>query len=284
LKEAVQSNCDTIRFGSEFCEQLMPNMEVLKKAYNLVDESKKEFIYITPRLSNNLLKKIRDQLTFLNDQGKKVDVVINDLGMFNVLENYSSIKPRLGRQLVYIPARCPWGQITEQTVGFLAKRRVEKIYYQTSLNYPQTFLFFRKHGIKNIDVDWIPHIFPSLDFLVKKGFGLSVHLFFTPVTITRKCHTARFLDEKDFLYCSKPCNTQAFILKNSILGVTLYLQGNVVYRYIQPVKKDVTKLFKIQASEFVIPMNSITEVKEKQKIDSFIQTLNSKKTLNIRLP
>jgi len=65
-----------------------------------------EFAFITPRLSNNGLRKIKRYLDFLNGK-EETRLIFNDLGLLNFLVKYSNLKPHMGRQLVYVPARCP---------------------------------------------------------------------------------------------------------------------------------------------------------------------------------
>ncbi|UCH02063.1 MAG: hypothetical protein JSV20_09695 [Candidatus Bathyarchaeota archaeon] len=272
LKEGVESECDRARFGSEFCEWMIPSLEGLKKAYSLVSDKGKDFIYVTPRVSPSNLEKIQDQLAFLDRQGK-IGVVINDLGILNVLEQYQNLKAHLGRQLVYMPARCPWKEITQQPVGFLARRQVAKIFYQTNLNYIPTIQLFQKHGISDVDVDWIPESFSYFNFLAKNGLNLSIHMHLVPIAVTRRCHTARFLGEKSPESCSQPCNTQAFLLKHNILRLELHLYGNAVFRSVKPTKKDAKKLIKNGASEFIIGMNPITKVATREKVNALIHSI-----------
>jgi len=52
LAEILRSPCDGLRFGSEFCEQLLPPLVSLERAYELSLGAGKTFAYVTPRLSN----------------------------------------------------------------------------------------------------------------------------------------------------------------------------------------------------------------------------------------
>ncbi|MDQ1280288.1 MAG: hypothetical protein QG670_1551 [Thermoproteota archaeon] len=274
LKESVQSNCYRIRFGPEFCELKTPSLSQLKEAYSLVTSKGKEFVYVTPFFSDSGLKKIREHLTFLNEIGRN-DIVVNDLGTLNLLKNYPSLKPHLGRQLVFIPARCPWPQITERKIDSLAKSYVEELFYQTSLNYISTIQFYKKWGVDGIDVDWIPKCFPNYEFLAKNGFKLSIHTNLTPVTVTRRCHTARFSREKSIEECSRPCSRKAFLLKHDLLNSNLALYGNVVFQ-VKDVKSEEAKgLYNMDVAELVISMNPLTKIQKLESINSKIRELDS---------
>ncbi len=273
LREALKSRCTAVRFGAEFCDLKIPELETLKEAYGLAFEHKKDFTYVTPRASNLGLEKIRRQLPFLNEN--KAAMVINDLGTLNMLEDYPGIRRHLGRQLVFTPSRCPWPQFTSTPTDFLTKRKVAKLFYQTSLNYEPTIAFLKKYDIIDIDVDWLPECFPSYAYLKQNGLRLSVHVGLVPVSVTRRCHTARFLGETDPQRCSRPCTTRAFTLKHRIVETNydLMLSGNVVFSLVKPSQRDARKLSEVGVSEFVIAVNPVTRIESHEKIDQVISNL-----------
>lgn len=257
LDEALETDCKKIRYGSEFCIYAIPSQNELEKAYNKVFDAGKEFVYVTPRLADWALDTVKDQISFLDKQGGGT-VVLNDLGTLNVLNEYENIKSHLGRQLIYTPSRCPWKEITENPVSIFTKRKVEKIFYQTAFNYETTIDFYKERNVIGADVDWIPRIFPTLKNITKKGIDVSVHLYSIPIAITRKCHMARFLGEKDLNTCSRPCNREAYYMENEALGNEFYLHGNAVFRREAPEKGSLSKLKKAGVNELIFslsPMN-----------------------------
>ncbi len=269
IKKAVNRDCDCIRFGSEFCEYLLPGQDMLKEAYDVVHRKGKEFTYVTPRLSNTGVEKIRKQLAFLNEK-EDVGIVFNDLGTLNILRHYNNLRPRLGRLLIRVPARSPFaeraaqegftltrshGSIDDITRGsILAKTWYKELFSYTSLDYSPTIEFFKAYGVRDVDVDWIPRTFTRFDSLMKQGLNLSVHLHLVPVAVTRKCHTARFLGEKSPEKCSKPCLEEAFMLRSEIAGVEFILQGNAVFTFAQPSDEDLEKLREMNVAELVLTM------------------------------
>jgi len=277
LREALESYCDEVRYGPEFCEWKIPDLSTLKKAYSLTVDKGKVFAYVTPRVSTDGIKKIREQIDFLSGKGK-ILVVINDFGVLSILGDYPELKPHLGRQLIYIPGRSPWLRFNAKDIvryfpSSLTMKiemgPVEDLYSRTSLNYAPTSEFFQRYGIKDVDVDWIPRCFPYYGLLVKKGFGLSVHLHLVLVTITRRCHTARFFGEEKAETCSKPCYKRAFLLKTPVRS-ELYLNGNTVFSFEQFSRKDLMKLLNSDITRFVVTMNPITRVSSHQEIDNLI--------------
>ena len=204
LKEALGSRCDGVRFGAEFCEWKIPSLSALKEAHGSVRDSGKAFTYVTPILSNAGANKIRDQLDYLTGL-EDVEVVIGDIGTLNMLQGHG-LHLRLGRPRVYIPARSPWDQITRlPDPAFFARRKVEKIFYQSSLNYGRALEYYRGLGVEGADVDWIPKTFTHLRKVTKKGFRLAMNTHAVPVSVTMRCHMARFIGETEPARCSIPC-------------------------------------------------------------------------------
>jgi len=270
VKEASRSACQRIRFGSEFCMYNLPTIEEIKTAHKITTDAVKEFVYVTPRLADSAMDKVRQQLILLNNLGSNT-VVANDLGTLRIIRRLPNLKPHLGRQLVYTPSRCPWKQITEQSVNILAKKKLEQIFYQTNLNYEPTINFFKDMGVVGVDVDWIPQLFKNLSLLQQNQLKVSVHLQTIPVAITRKCHTARFHGEGDLEHCSKRCGKDAYSMENDILKTSLLLHGNVVFRNMEPKRTDVRELAQSGVTELVITMSPITTILSKAQLDDLIQ-------------
>lgn len=250
----------------------LPTIDTLKSAYKHVIDAGKDFVFVTPRLSDRFMDQTRKQLMLLNDLGAHA-VVANDLGTLHVLRRLPNLGPYLGRQLVYIPSRCPWKEITEQLVDFFTRKKVERIFYQTSLSYRPTVEFFKSLGVIGLDVDWVPACFKSLELLSGSGLRISVHVQMVPVAVTRKCHTARFLGVGDLEQCSKPCFSNAYLMENDVLQIPLFLHGNTVFRSIDPQRKELGELMKRGVTELVITMGPLTGIRSRRQIDSIIQRL-----------
>lgn len=279
VEEAVGSGVNVVRFGSEFCERKIPSLQTLKKAYRLVKESGKGFVYVTPRLPYKALEKVREQLEFL--KSCEAAIVVNDLGLLNVLAGYPELEVRLGRQLVFIPARCPWRLefrdfllLTLSVKLKMDRGKVSDLLYQTNLNYKPSIELFRSYGVRGVDLDWIPKCFGSYGFLADSGLRLSVYLYLVPVAVTRKCHSARFLGEKRIDKCSKPCYGRFFRIVHDKLGVELFLHGNAVFRLMKPTRKDLRRLVENGVSELVIPMSPVTNTLSRVGIDDVLETLS----------
>lgn len=269
----MASQCEGVRFGSEFCEWKIPHLESLKKAYEEVKDVRKTFTYVTPLLSNASIQKLREQLAYLNDRGG-VEVIIGDIGTLNVLRDYKSLRPRLGRPRVYIPARCPWSQITRMpNPSRFTRRKVEKIFYQTSLNYRRALEYYKTLGVESADVDWIPKCFPHFKQIVTNGFRLAIHTYAIPVAVTMRCHMARFLGEVEPSLCTQPCLSRAFNIGQRELKKNFVLHGNVVFRLTQSQRREVKELQKIGVDELVLPLGPVSKLSTTKDINDAITSL-----------
>jgi len=272
LREALASECTGVRFGPEFCEWKIPSQKHLKQAYEEAKEAEKEFTYVLPILSNQGVDKMVEQLDFLEELG--VEVVVGDLGALNLLQGHEGVKPRLGRPRVYIPARSPWSQITRMPdPGFFARRRVEKLFYQTSLNYMRSLEYYRNLGVVGADVDWIPKCFPSYKKIAGNGFKLAVHSHAIPVAVTMRCHMARFMGEEEPTLCSKPCLAKALKIKQKELEKTFTLNGNVVYRLVESTQREMIQIRRTGIDEVVLPMGPVSNLTTKEELDEAMATL-----------
>jgi hypothetical protein len=274
LTQAMASHCSAVRLGSEFCEILLPTGDELEEAVELAQRAGKEFAYVTPRLSNAGIEGVEEQLALLNDGGE-THVVFNDLGVLNLLGAYPNLHPHLGRHLLLVPARSPWveQQVRREDLSSRSRAWIRTLYSSTSLGYRATIELYGSHGCRGADVDWLPRVFPSLAFLVENGLHLSVHLHLVPATLTRKCHTARFLGEEDPESCSQPCLDRAFLLRNEAFGLELYLHGNAAFRLVEPDAEGVAALEQAGVSELVLTMNPVTGIDSTEKIDSTLTEL-----------
>ena len=252
----------------------IPALEVLKRVYEEVNDAGKTFTYVTPILSNEGVSKLREQFAFLKDAGD-AEVIIGDVGALNLLQDYKGLRLRLGRPRVYIPARCPWSQITRMpNPPFLTRLKVENIFYQTSLNYVRTLSFYKSLGIVGADVDWISKSFPHFKTIVNNGVGISVHTHAIPVAVTLRCHTARFLGEIEPAFCTQPCLSKVFTINQREVQRSFILHGNVVFRLIESPQREVKELQKLGVEELVIPMGPVSGLLTRKSVNDAITTLS----------
>ena len=200
--------------------------------------------------------------------------MVGDLGALNLLRSQEGVKPRLGRPRVYIPARSPWSQITRMPdPGFFTRRKVEKIFYQTSLNYVRSLEYFKSLGVMGADVEWIPKCFPHYKKIIKNGFKIAVHTHAIPVAVTMRCHMARFLGEVEPALCTKPCLSKAFNIRQKELEKNFILHGNVVFRAVEPNMREARQLKRTGVDELIIPMSPVSRLNTVNELDEVMAAL-----------
>jgi len=211
----------------------------------------------------------------LLNERENVTVVVNDFGTLKILRDYPDLHPHLGRQLLRVPARTPWVETIMKDGDRFERKQLRSVFSSTSLDYPLTMEFFQRSGVKSVDVDWLYHFRSQFNSILELGFALAIHLNLVPVTVTRKCHEARFVGEIDPERCSMPCLKKAFLLKNEMFNVEMFLLGNVVFRIVETPKEQIKKLGESPMVDFVIDMNPLTGLDSRQKVDDFMRSLTS---------
>ncbi len=282
LDLALESECDGVRFGSEFCEYLLPAHSVLRRACERTLDKGKAFTYVTPRVSNAGIDRLKEDLSKLSSY-EAVAVAANDFGLLNVLKGYPKLSACLGRHLVRIPARSPWVDHFVKSEDEVSDRGkwIRELYSSTSLNFSPTIQMYSDNGCTCAEVDWLPRVAPALDWLAATGLNLAVHLDLIPVTFTRKCHTARFLEENSPEVCSRPCLDSAFYLTNEgfrSIGRELYLQGNAVLMRTDPKPADIEVLGQQGVEEVILHLGAVTGLDTVDKINRRVWALRDAST------
>ncbi len=108
-----------VYFGSEFCQDLIPDVKEAEKFCALAKEAGLEATLLTPVVRADGLARIQKLVSDLESQGWAPTVVFNDLGVLQRLRNQrSGIKCQAGR-LINRALRDP--RLTEQPVESYAK-------------------------------------------------------------------------------------------------------------------------------------------------------------------
>ncbi len=109
---------------------------------------------------------------------------------------------------------------------------------------------------------------------MKNGLDLSIHTFAIPVAVSLRCHSARFLGEKEPSLCSKPCLTKSHLIRQKELKKSFVLHGNVVYRLVDSQYREVNQLQRMGIKEFIIPTSPLFNSQNIDEINEVIATLS----------
>ena len=282
LHQAVQSQCDTIRYGADLCELKLPSDSQVQHFIKQMKNTDKEFCYVCPRLPEHLFSVAEKHLQMINaETTQKMRIISNDWGIINLIIDgkYPNLVPYMGRQLVSIPNR---GQPSIAALmggenlfrQFAAKKLGGIVFNKTNLHFDLTSNFLLEHNIAGADIDWVPETFGEMKSIVKRGLAFSVHLGLLIVAVVRRCHTARYFDEPIPESCSMPCFRTSFLLKQNVLG-DMYMDGNTIFKMNEPTQKDMKQLFANNPMELVMAMGPMTQIQTSTNIDARIAQLKT---------
>jgi len=215
-------------FGIEFCERLIPTVDALEEVFNFVDEQGKDLALVTPYVTEDGLEKVEKLLVMLAEAKPGSEVVFNDWGVFQVMdEKYPDLIPVLGRLLNKMK-RGP------RLMNVLDKIPEESVRYYRSpgITVPKVREFLLKNRINRVEFD---NLLQGID-LERTGDEIrkSLYLPFAYITTTRLCLTA-LCDQPDrvkevgILPCGHECQRYTFCLKNPIMIANLIRKGNTIF-------------------------------------------------------
>jgi hypothetical protein len=194
IKPAILLKYDRVYIGSEFCQNILPSIEDIKF---LRTKGVKKITLLTGLMVTRRLKEFEKSLESIFKVEKKIEIVVNDLGLLRFLHlNY--------------PKRA----------DILLGRPVSIDY----LRMPKEFLkgFFNKYNIKRIESDENNMVedLPLNSFL-KVSFHFPLHY----VCMTRYCP----FEKKLTLNCRHSCENKILKLKHSGMGKSPLILHNNAY-------------------------------------------------------
>lgn len=235
----IKNDIARIYFGNEFCQNLIPAPDTLKRWYFFTRAKNKEFSFVTPFVTNLGLKRLKDLLAFLNCQGE-VEVVFNDWGVFKLIkDNFSNLKPVLGRLLtkqrrdprmlkIFSHKQKPREIISpdKKDKTIIYPKRVPSTlfeHYQGSvINVPVFGKYLLSQGINRVEID---NLVWQMKVKVNKNIGVSIYLPYGYITTTRMCGKLTLTYDA----CKRECKRYFLQLGNESLPVPFYGIGNTVF-------------------------------------------------------
>lgn len=233
----IEKEISRLYFGNEFCENLIPEINVLRKRFVFAEKKKKSFTFVTPFVTDAGLDKLRILFAFLNQQ-KDVEIVFNDWGVFYLLKkNFGNLIPVLGRLLTK-QRRDPrmlkifsgkQSQVIVKT-GQQKKIKLPKKtppalfeHHQASvINIPVFQKFLLSEGIRRVEID---NLIWKMNVDVPQEIGVSIYFPYGYISTGRMCWKLCL----SYAPCKKECKKYFFRLKHESLPVPFYAKGNTVF-------------------------------------------------------
>lgn len=100
LKELDSIKLKRIYFGNEFCENLIPSIDEIRKIRKIVRKKNLSLTLVTPTVTDKGMKKLKDIFSYLDNFKEKLEVSINDYGVLHLINNdYKKFTCILGRKI-----------------------------------------------------------------------------------------------------------------------------------------------------------------------------------------
>ena len=235
--EDYKAGYDRIYFGNEFCQNLIPSLNLLKAVYRFSVEKKKGFTFVTPFVTEAGLNKLKILLQYLNNCGP-AEIVFNDWGVFfmalgqfknlnlvagrlltkqrrdprmlKILSNKQKIvtKTEGNKKTIIFPRQCP-PELFEH-------------YRASVVNVTHFQAFLSKNRVGRVELD---NLFWEMNVKVKKGIGVSMYVPYGYITTTRMCSKLN----NSYEPCGKKCKKYFIHRKHKSLPVPFYSIGNTVF-------------------------------------------------------
>ncbi len=225
---------DRIYFGGEFCQHRIPMDHELERILNLAEKQEKKLTLLTPVCNEAALDRIRK---ILENYGEKLErfgfeVVINDWGVMELLNDYPRVTKVAGRSLFHYKK--------DPRIKRLPVVPEELKYNVVQSEHIQAFL--KENCCNRVEFDNVDYLLEDMDQV--SGLNFSVYVPYVYVTTTRMC---RMQDENIFnttnelkprIKCDRKCEKYVLELKNQEIGQSLFVRGNTQFYYSRELEQE----------------------------------------------
>ncbi len=223
--------CDVIYFGSEFCENLIPDVATIEKVIDFCNKNNLRLALITPLVSNKGINSLIKIFEYLKINDISMEIIVNDYGVMNLVnKNYSNITMISGR-LMHKMTSDPR---IKNYIDNLKKLPLEvgMLRYMRSSAYSMgDFLdFMNRLGISHGELD---AVYQGIDFNIPGEYTFSLNLPYTYITSGRYCIAGSIHNsfENKFsidLKCQKECLDNIVRLSKDDIQEKIFRRGKGV--------------------------------------------------------
>lgn len=223
--DEAASSYQRIYFGSEFCQNLIPEPEELKSALDYCQKNNKGFTFVTPILSDKGMEKLKPMLSYISKEAPESEILINDWGLLYWLRKELNHQNCLIGRLLSQQRRDPRNSDLKKSLSAAAFNFFQKAMIESSFAEE----YFKDHGIRRIELDNLTQGIIREAPLLKA----SLHLPFVFLSMTRFCpfqnkqRGARKIPRLGD--CAKKCRNQTLRLKNKKIPFEIILKSNAYF-------------------------------------------------------
>lgn len=220
-----------IYYGSEFCERLIPSLDNLKEAKEYSDRYKLGFTFVTPLVPDSGVEKLASIFSYLNNSFHNVEVVVNDLGVLNMLNReYPNLIPVAGRQM----GKMMNDPRINKRVNALKELPLEigtlRFMRNSAFSAPEFQFFLNNRGVSRGEFD---AVYQGIDFNIPDGLTFSIHMPYSYITSGRYCFSGAIRQPDELKFginapCRKECQSYVVRMLKTDLQAEIYNRGKVV--------------------------------------------------------
>ena len=218
-----------IYFGIEFCQNLIPELEQIKRVFRFVKENKLKFSYVTPLVTEDGLNKLNKQFEYLKKNQEDIEIIVNDWGILRLLSRkYNNCFSLVLGRLLTKQRRDP---LIVKAIGKVPDQVIEH-FRQSNVSVPIFQDFLIKKNIKRVEID---NLLQGIgDNLSKSKINASLYYPYAYVTTTRlcllnSCDIPELSDRIGIFPCKKECQKYSITLSHKTMPVKLLMGGNTQF-------------------------------------------------------
>ncbi len=240
---------ERIYWGTEFCQNLIPNLADTERILRFIKQNDLRFSLVTPFVTERGLNRLNKIFRWLKKQRvKNPEIVVNDWGVLECLhtEFNGLFEIALGRLLVRQQRDPAIKKVLEKQLPFAVKGKDGKINIivhqppakkyrkgikASYINSPLLQDFLSKFGIRRVELN---NLIQGLNL---EGIRLKKSLYtpFVNISTTRFCPMqTRFQKIYRINVCHRECQRYYDILRNRAVPKIIYKRGNTTF-YKNPV-------------------------------------------------
>lgn len=223
---------DTIILGHEACPHFY-NLSNIDEMITMALEAGFKVKVNIPTLFEQYLDEFKKECDRLINTYPDVKLILNDWGIIYYLHNkWPNIKFAVGKGVSFSYGDCPWNQdiIREE------KEEYQSIFMGHNMESDYVMGILKQTNIDEIELSDTKMCASAYKRYQENGFSVSVNEKMCVVSVTRACHTLRYLDKLDILgnQCMEHCVKPTKIKTSQYFD--MILQEN------KPVSKETSKI------------------------------------------
>ncbi len=250
-------------WGVEFCQNLIPALVDTGKILRFVEENNLKFTMVTPFVTEQGLKRLKETFSWFREKKIGAEVVVNDWGVLECLntEFNGSFEIALGRLLVRQQRDPVTKKVLEKQPPFAMRGKDGKInivihkipdkQYQDGarrsyVNFPFVQDLLAKFGVQRVELN---NLLQGLD-LRGIRFKKSLYAPFVNISTGRFCPMeTKFQKIYRINVCKRECQKYYDLLRKKAIPKVIYKRGNTTF-YKNPLNFTLLKNYEVDRIVF----------------------------------